>query len=102
MADIEKSENSGNTGKQVAAWIFMGLSLLYDISPVDLIPDIPVVGWIDDFFITATATLNVIQQTCTDSMIWLGKIAKTLKWILIVLGVLVVGIIALIVYLIVR
>ena len=49
------------TGKKVSSLVFMGLAALYDVSPVDIIPDIPVVGWIDDILITLTAFLNCIQ-----------------------------------------
>lgn len=72
-----------------------GLAVLYDLSPVDIIPDIPVVGWVDDFFITATAVLNLIQQHTQESMQWLSAIAKTLKWITIALGVVIVLLVAL-------
>lgn len=81
--------------KQITSIVLTGLAVLYDISPVDIIPDIPVVGWVDDFFITATATLNLIQQHTTESMQWLSSIAKTLKWITIALGVIVVLLVAL-------
>ena len=31
-------------------WVWAALSAAYLLSPVDVIPDIPVVGWVDDFF----------------------------------------------------
>ena len=31
--------------------IFIGVSLIYFIVPFDLIPDVPIIGHIDDFFI---------------------------------------------------
>lgn len=73
----------------------MGLAILYDVSPVDIIPDIPVVGWIDDFFITATASLNLIQKSCQDSAQWLSAIAKGLKWLTIVVGIIAILLVAL-------
>ena len=81
--------------KQVTSIVLAGLAVLYDLSPVDIIPDIPVVGWVDDFFITATAVLNLIQQHTQESMQWLSAIAKTLKWITVALGVIVVLLVAL-------
>lgn len=81
--------------KQVTSIVLAGLAVLYDLSPVDIIPDIPVVGWVDDFFITATAVLNLIQQHTQESMQWLSAIAKTLKWITIALGVVIVLLVAL-------
>lgn len=80
--------------KQITSLVLAGLAVLYDISPVDIIPDIPVVGWVDDFFITATAGLNMIQQYTSESMQWLSTIAKTLKWLTIILGVIVVLLVA--------
>lgn len=80
--------------KQITSLVLAGLAVLYDISPVDIIPDIPVVGWVDDFFITATAGLNLIQQYTSESMQWLSTIAKTLKWMTIVLGAIVVLLVA--------
>ena len=80
--------------KQITSLVLAGLAVLYDISPVDVIPDIRVVGWVDDFFITATAGLNLIQQYTAESMQWLSTIAKTLKWLTIILGVIVVLLVA--------
>lgn len=78
------NENNGNL---VMPIVWMVLAVLYDVSPVDIIPDIPVVGWVDDFFITATATLNLIQKAAADSAEGLSAIAKTLKWITLILGI---------------
>ena len=80
--------------KQITSLVLAGLAVLYDISPVDVIPDIPVVRWVDVFFITATAGLNLIQQYTSESMQWLSTIAKTLKWLTIILGVIVVLLVA--------
>lgn len=80
--------------KQITSLVLAGLALAYDLSPVDIIPDAPVVGWVDDFFITATAGLNLIQQYTSESMQWLSQIAKTLKWLTIILGVIVVLLVA--------
>lgn len=78
---------SDNNGNMVMPIIWMAAALLYDVSPLDVIPDVPVIGWIDDFFITATATLNLIQKAVEDSVPWLAQIAKNLKWIMIILGI---------------
>ena len=74
------------TGKEVSSLVFVGLAALYDVSPVDIIPDIPVVGWIDDILITLTAILNRIQQFTKETAHTLSIIAKILKWILVLLG----------------
>lgn len=74
------------TGKEVSSLVILGLAGLYGVSPVDIIPDIPVVGWVDDFLIIATAVLNCIQQFTAESIEILSNIAKTLKWICIIGG----------------
>lgn len=81
------NEVAESKSSMVMPIVWMALALLYDISPVDIIPDIPVIGWVDDFFVTATATLNFIQKAAEDSEEWLATIAKTLKWIIVLLGV---------------
>ena len=43
----------------VVPWAIMVLCLLYGVSPVDIIPDIPIVGQIDDLIILASGGLNL-------------------------------------------
>lgn len=74
--------------------MLVGFAVLYDISPVYLIPDIPVVGWVDDYSITATVGLNLIQQYTSELMQTQSKIATTLKWLTIILGVIAVLLVA--------
>lgn len=85
---MEKLPNK--SGNSVLAWVFMGIAILYDISPVDIIPDIPGLGWIDDFFVTATASLNLIQKSAQGSVQWLATIAKSLKWLTVIVGIIAV------------
>lgn len=68
-------------------WVWTRLSIAYMLSPIDIIPDIPVVGWVDDFFITATAGLNLIQGYAADSSHSLAQLVKMVKWALIIFGV---------------
>jgi len=56
----------------VPVFLFV-LAILYDISPIDIIPDIPVVGYVDDFFITAIATLNLLQKWLQNSSVILAS-----------------------------
>ena len=63
-SDIQlKRNNNMDENKQLptttGAWVLMALCLLYGISPVDIIPDIPVVGQIDDLIILASGGLNL-------------------------------------------
>lgn len=81
---VEKKNTTG-------AWAGLILSLIYMISPLDLIPDaIPVAGWIDDLLIGGIGMLNFFQQQVQSANSSLALVAKTLKWILIVLAVVLV------------
>jgi hypothetical protein len=62
---------------------FAVLVLIYDISPVDLIPDAtPGFGWIDDFAATLIAGLNLYQRFAKDPKSKAVKVARYAKWIL--------------------
>ena len=43
------------------SWVLAGLGLLYAVSPIDIIPDVPVIGWVDDFFVIAVTVLNLLE-----------------------------------------
>ena len=86
-----------NEDKQlpVGPWVLMVLCLLYGISPVDLIPDIPIVGQIDDLIILASGTLNLVQRYMERADSSLTTIVKVTKWIVIGLGAIVILLLAL-------
>ena len=91
--DLEEKKVS-----HVGAWIFGVIAAIYALSPVDILPDvIPVAGWVDDLLITVTGGLNLIQSYLKESNEHLAKIVKGIKWVIIVLGILIVAIIALVV-----
>lgn len=112
--EVPPRENAERQGKKVTdsslfqktlSIVVMVLAVLYDVSPIDAIPDvIPVAGWLDDFGFTAIAALNLFQQLYGDQTAAIVRAAKYAKWILIVLtviavlvlGGIVVGIVALI------
>ncbi len=70
--------------------ILLILAILYDLSPIDIIPDIPVIGYIDDLFVTATATLNLLQKWLRDSSTILSSMLGMIKWIVIFAGIIAV------------
>jgi len=72
------------------AWILAILSIVYALSPIDIIPDIPVIGWIDDFFVLASASLNLLEHTTGQTNYTLRRLLKKLKWIVAILGIIVV------------
>ena len=90
------------TSKEITSLVFLGMAAAYDISPVDIIPDIPIVGWIDDFLLTITAILNCIQQFTRETSHGLSVIARTLKWIVILLGGILIALVGLFVGFIVK
>ena len=79
----------------VGPWVIMALCLLYGVSPVDIIPDIPIVGQIDDFIIMASGTLNLAQRYMERADSSLTSIVKVTKWIVIALGAIVILLLAL-------
>ena len=78
-----------NNNKQLpsttGAWVLMVLCLLYGVSPVDIIPDIPVVGQIDDLIILASGGLNLAQSYMERAESSLASVVKVVKWIVIAL-----------------
>lgn len=79
----------------VVPWVIMVLCLLYGVSPVDIIPDIPIVGQIDDFIIMASGTLNLAQRYMERADSSFTTIVKVTKWIVIALGAIVILLLAL-------
>ena len=103
--DIKKQENRNieeNTSKKIWAWILFILAVIYGASPIDLIPDMPVIGWIDDFAIGAAAFTNLIQQQFFQTNDSLNKLFKIAKWILISVAVLIALVAVLIITLIAK
>lgn len=72
------------------------LGVLYGVSPVDVVPDVfPVVGWIDDLVITGGALLNLAQAYARDTSASLARLLGLVKWLLWIVGGLVVLVLAL-------
>lgn len=105
MDDIQDQNNKNikeSRSKKVWAWIFFIAAIIYGASPVDLIPDMPIVGWIDDFTIGAAAFTNLIQQQFFQTNATLNKLFKLTKWILISIAILIALVAVLIITLIVK
>lgn len=91
---MEKKEVS-----HLGAWIGAALAVLYSVSPVDILPDVvPVAGWVDDILITVTGGLNLIQSYLKEGNENLAKLLGTIKWIVIILGIIAIAIIALLIF----
>lgn len=79
------------------AWFWAGLAILYSISPIDVVPDfLPVAGWADDILVLGTSVLNLLQTYTRDSNETLSTILKTLKYIVLLGGIMIVLILILI------
>lgn len=76
--------------KEKWAWVLVVLAVVYGVSPVDILPDVPGVGWIDDIVFLVVTIANLIQQKTADTNPILSKTMKTVKWILLLFGILVV------------
>ena len=60
---MKNLSNFNNTRNKIFATIIILIALIYDISPVDFVPDIaPFIGWIDDIVITLISVINVYIQ----------------------------------------
>ncbi|MDR3113723.1 MAG: DUF1232 domain-containing protein [Endomicrobium sp.] len=44
------------------AWALLVLAVIYTISPIDIVPDAPVIGWIDDAVVDLLAVLNLVRK----------------------------------------
>lgn len=81
------------------AWVWTGLAILYSISPIDVVPDfLPVAGWADDILVLGTSVLNLLQAYTRDSNEALSAILKTLKYLVLFGGIIIVLILVLIAF----
>ena len=78
--------------------VLLVLAILYDLSPIDIIPDIPVIGYVDDLIITAIATLNLLQKWFEDTSGKLAAVLGLMKWLVIFAGIIVVSLAGLIIW----
>jgi len=81
------------------------LAVVYDMSPVDAVPDVvPLFGWLDDVGFTLMAALNIYQQFTKDQSAFTVRLAKYVKWMMVALiviaGVAVGGLVAAIIALV--
>ena len=84
-------EGPQKKGMSVGDWIWIVLCVIYAVLPVDVVPDaIPVAGWIDDLLIVLPGILNAVQQNLEGVHDYLAKIFKVLKWVLIILGTIII------------
>ncbi len=57
---MEKGKGPGEKPSRIISIVLFIGALIYTIAPFDIIPDAPVVGWIDDILLTLITGLNLI------------------------------------------
>ncbi len=82
--NCKQAQNNKNKNKKALAWIFFIVAIVYGAYPVDLIPDVRVVGWIDDIAIGAVAFTNLVQYQFFQANTELTQLFKLIKRILLV------------------
>ncbi len=73
--------------------LWLLLSIIYAVSPIDIIPDIPFIGWVDDITFLAVAVLNYVEKGTGIHSPSLVSIVKAIKWIALVLGVIAIALV---------
>ncbi|MCX7970505.1 MAG: YkvA family protein [Negativicutes bacterium] len=55
-------DRTGRLPSGAMPWVLFVLALIYAVSPIDLVPDWPVVGWLDDLLLLLGTGLNLIEH----------------------------------------
>jgi hypothetical protein len=84
------TEDQEDKREKAKALIITLLGAIYAISPLDIIPDIPVIGWIDDFFVVSAALVNLMEHFTGRTHYTLRRGLKYTKWALVIIGSVVV------------
>ncbi len=84
---ITPQDEKSKSENPITPYILFGLALLYTISPIDLVPDIPVVGWIDDIAILAGTGLNLIEKNFLQTNGILKTSIRWIKWGFLTIGI---------------
>ena len=97
-------EQTPQAGSQVPAgrhWpsiVTLILALIYMISPVDAIPDLPVIGWIDDASIMMFASSWFAEKNMGIESVWLKKIFSYGKFVLFLIAAAILSLAALVAF----
>lgn len=82
--------------KKIYPWTIVAGSLLYVLLPLDIIPDIPFLGWIDDFFILTSAILYLFEKQVGDISKSLRETIRLLRIISVGIGIIIILLLAII------
>lgn len=90
MKEMELNTQPEVTTKKktpLSAYVWAVIGLVYAISPLDILPDVPVIGWVDDFFVLAATWLNLFEQQSGEGNQTLSHVLKYAKWAAIGIGI---------------
>lgn len=90
--NMENTIRNITKGRTYKALIIL-LSIIYVISPIDLVPDVPPVGWSDDIAVLLLTLFYVLQGK--DDVF--SNLFSTLRWAVALGGILIVLLLALLV-----
>ncbi|MDI9570081.1 MAG: DUF1232 domain-containing protein [Pseudomonadota bacterium] len=94
VADIDVMDQTSERSL-VGPIVLLALAILYDLSPVDIVPDFPVIGYIDDLIITAIATLNLLQKWLENFSMAFARLLGLMKWMVIFVGIIAISLLGL-------
>lgn len=89
FTEVENMDQPSESSMAVPVLLFI-LAVVYLLSPIDIIPDVPVIGHIDDLFVTAAATLNLLQNWLKNTSTVLSSMLGLIKWLVIFAGIIAV------------
>ena len=82
------------------SFILLMLAILYAFSSHDIVPDIPIIGWVDDVTFLVFSALNMIEKWIDQrdvSRITLSRVMliRVIKWSILIGGLLIISVILL-------
>lgn len=92
---MENTIRNITKGRTYKALIIL-LSIIYVISPIDLVPDVPPVGWSDDIAVLLLTLFYVFYVLQGKDDVF-SNLFSTLKWAVALGGILIVLLLALLV-----
>ena len=81
--------------RSYSPYALFALAIVYALLPVDIIPDAPAIGWIDDFFVMLVAGFNLMEKGMGVTNKVVISMLNLMKWGVIILGVIAVSLLGL-------
>lgn len=88
---MKQANAQNNTPQRIRGWIGAMLSMLYVLSPFDLVPDaVPIAGLLEDVLIGLAGILNLVESYADNTNGLITRTLKTAKWIIVFAAILIV------------